>query len=105
MNTVVLVLPILTVLMFDLGLTLQGGDFSLVFKKPAVIGVALFGQIIVLPLVAFCIGAAFRLEPVYLIGLVLIGCCPGGSSSNLFSRVAGAYVGIILSTIKRRAKA
>ena len=48
----------LTVLMFDLGLTLNGGDFSLLLKKPAMICVALFGQIVVLPLVAFLVGAA-----------------------------------------------
>lgn len=92
-----IVLPILTVLMFDLGLTLDGGDFSLVFKKPAVVLTALCGQIIALPLLAFTIALAFRLPPVYMIGLVLIACCPGGSSSNLFSKIAGGDVALSVS--------
>lgn len=92
-----IVLPILTVLMFDLGLTLDGGDFSLVFKKPAVVLTALCGQIIALPALAFTIALAFRLPPVYMIGLVLIACCPGGSSSNLFSRIAGGDVALSVS--------
>ena len=89
-----IVLPILTVLMFDLGLTLNGGDFSLVLKKPAVVLTALFGQIILLPVLAFGIAYLFRLPPVFMIGLTLIGCCPGGSSSNLFSKIAGGDVAL-----------
>lgn len=94
MNTLVIVLPILTILMFDLGLTLKTDDFSLVFKKPLGVVVALFGQIVLLPALAFAIAYVFRLPPAFLIGLVLIGCCPGGSSSNLFTRVAGGDVAL-----------
>lgn len=94
MNTLMIVLPILTVLMFDLGLTLNAGDFSLVLKKPLVVMTALCGQIVLLPLLAFMIALLFRLPPVFMIGLVLIGCCPGGSSSNLFSKVADGDVAL-----------
>lgn len=94
MNTLLIVLPILTVLMFDLGLTLDGGDFSLVLKKPLVVLTALCGQIFLLPVLAFGIAYLFRLPAVFMIGLVLIGCCPGGSSSNLFSKIAGGDVAL-----------
>ena len=89
MNTIWIVLPILTLLMFDLGLTLRLGDFVKVFRTPRPIAVALFGQLVLLPLLALALALLFRLPPVFFIGLVLIACCPGGSSSNVFSRLAG----------------
>jgi len=94
MNTIWIVLPILTLLMFDLGLTLRLEDFSQVFRKPLPVAVALFGQLILLPVVALGLACLFHLPPVYFIGLVLIACCPGGSSSNVFSRLAGGDVAL-----------
>ena len=47
-----IVLPILTLLMFDLGLTLKFEDFGKVFMRPWPIGIALFGQLVLLPLIA-----------------------------------------------------
>lgn len=89
-----IVLPILTLLMFDLGLTLRFEDFGKVFRQPRNIAVALFGQIVLLPLIALGLAWAFRLPPVFFIGLVLIACCPGGSSSNVFSKLAGGDVAL-----------
>jgi len=89
-----IVLPILTLLMFDLGLSLRFGDFGKVFRQPRPLVVALFGQIILLPAIALGLAWAFRLPPVFFIGLVLIACCPGGSSSNVFSKLAGGDVAL-----------
>ncbi|MCR4566411.1 MAG: bile acid:sodium symporter [Bacteroidales bacterium] len=94
MNTIWIVLPILTLLMFDLGLTLRLGDFVKVFRNPRPIFVALFGQLVLLPLLALALALLFKLPPVFFIGLVLIACCPGGSSSNVFSRLAGGDVAL-----------
>ncbi len=80
--------------MFDLGLTLRLQDFSLVLKRPVSVVAALFGQIILLPLLAYLIARIFNLPPAFFIGMVLIGCCPGGSSSNLFSKLAGGDVAL-----------
>lgn len=87
-------MPILTLLMFDLGLTLRPGDFVQVFRNPRPIAVALFGQLVLLPLLALALALLFKLPPVFFIGLVLIACCPGGSSSNVFSRLAGGDVAL-----------
>ena len=94
MNTIWIVLPILTLLMFDLGLTLKFEDFGKVFKNPWPIAVALFGQLILLPLIALGLAWAFHLTPVFFIGLILIACCPGGSSSNVFSKLANGDVAL-----------
>ena len=94
MNTIWIVLPILTVLMFDLGLCLKLQDFARVVKAPKAVLLALFGQIVLLPLIALGIGLAFGLSPVFFLGLILIACCPGGSSSNIFSKLAGGDVAL-----------
>ena len=94
MNTIWIVLPILTLLMFDLGLALRFEDFGKVFRKPGPIAVALFGQLVLLPGIALGLAYLFHLPPVFFIGLVLIACCPGGSSSNVFSKLAGGDVAL-----------
>jgi len=94
MNTIWIVLPILTLLMFDLGLTLRLEDFSKVFRHPGPVWIALVGQLVLLPAIALGLAWLFRLPPVFFIGLVLIACCPGGSSSNVFSRLAGGDVAL-----------
>ena len=89
-----IVLPILTLLMFDLGLTLKFEDFGKIFRRPWPIVIALFGQLVLLPIIALGLAWAFKLPPVFFIGLVLIACCPGGSSSNVFSKLAGGDVAL-----------
>lgn len=89
MNAIWIVLPILTLLMFELGLTLKTEDFKLFRKRPRPIVAGLIGQIIFLPALAFVLGRVFHLEPVFFIGIILIACSPGGSSSNIFSMIAG----------------
>ena len=94
MNTIWIVLPILTLLMFDLGLSLRLEDFSQVIRRPWPMIVALFGQLVLLPAIALGLAYLFKLPPVFFIGLVLIACCPGGSSSNVFSKLAGGDVAL-----------
>jgi BASS family bile acid:Na+ symporter len=83
--------------MFDLGLTLRLEDFGKVFRRPWPMIVALFGQLVLLPAIALGLAYLFNLPPVFFIGLVLIACCPGGSSSNVFSRLAGGDVALSVS--------
>ena len=97
MNPILIVLPILTILMFDLGLTLQPKDFALVFKSPKACVVGLCGQLLVLPLIAFVLAYSLNLPPYFFIGIVLIACCPGGSSSNIFSLLAKGDVALSVS--------
>jgi BASS family bile acid:Na+ symporter len=96
MNSILIVLPILTILMFDLGLTLEGKDFLLVLKRSKPLLVGLFGQLI-LPMLAWGVAVFMYLDPIFTIGLVLIACCPGGSSSNIFSMLAKGDVALSVS--------
>lgn len=97
MNSIFIVLPILTVLMFSLGLSLEGKDFLLVLRRFKAVVVGMFGQLVVLPLLAWAIAQAIGLNPIFTIGLVLIACCPGGSSSNIFSMLAKGDVALSVS--------
>lgn len=97
MNSIFIVLPILTILMFDLGLTLEGKDFVLVLKRFKAVVAGMTGQLIVLPLLALIIANIMGLSPIFTIGLVLIACCPGGSSSNVFSMLAKGDVALSVS--------
>ena len=97
MNAIWIVLPILTLLMFELGLTLQTEDFKLFRKRPRPIIAGLAGQIILLPMLAFALGHVFQLEPLFFIGIILIACSPGGSSSNIFSMIAKGDVALSVS--------
>lgn len=95
--TIFIVIPILTLLMFELGLNLKLQDFKLFKDRPKPVLAGLIGQIVVLPALAWLIGWVLHLEPVFLIGFVLIACCPGGSSSNVFSMLAKGDVALSVS--------
>lgn len=103
MNTIFIVLPILTLLMFDLGLTLKPADFKLIAERPKPVLIGLFGQIILLPLIAWGIISVlnsellalnYHLTPLFIIGMMLVACSPGGSSSNVFSMLAKGDVAL-----------
>ena len=99
MNTIFIVLPILTVLMFDLGLTLKPQDFKLIAQRPKPVIIGLIGQIILLPLIAWGIIELlstfnFPLSTLFIIGIMLVACSPGGSSSNVFSMLAKGDVAL-----------
>ncbi|MCR5049585.1 MAG: bile acid:sodium symporter family protein [Paludibacteraceae bacterium] len=101
MNAIFIVLPILTLLMFDLGLTLKPQDFRLIAQRPKPIIIGLIGQIILLPLIAWCIislssslSLTSSLSPLFIIGIMLVACSPGGSSSNVFSMLAKGDVAL-----------
>jgi BASS family bile acid:Na+ symporter len=97
MNTIFIVLPILVLLMFDLGLTLCPADFRLVMERPKAVLTGFVGQIVLLPLIGLAIGYGFQMEAVFFLGVMLIACSPGGSSSNVFSMLAGGDVALSVS--------
>ncbi len=94
MNTIWIVLPILIVLMFQLGIDLDRRAFAGLLRRPAAVATGLAGQLVALPAVAFLVGLLFRLDPLSFLGLMLIACCPGGSSSNVFSMLAKGDVAL-----------
>lgn len=91
-------LPIaLIMIMAGVGLSLTTHDFRRVFKQPKGFLVGAFAQMLLLPLVAVIIIAAFRLSGELAIGLFLLALCPGGSTSNLYTYLARGDVGLSVS--------
>ncbi|GEM_PF-46489 len=97
MNPIFIVIPILIVLMYGLGLSLKFADFQTMFKKPAAIFIGLAGQLLILPAIAFAVAYIFALPALFYVGIILIACCPGGSSSNVFSKIAGGNVALSIT--------
>ena len=83
-----LINPLLGVIMFGMGLTLKGEDFKVVFSRPKDVLVGCLAQFTVMPLLAFALTRIFRLEPALAIGVILVGCCPGGTASNVITYLA-----------------
>ena len=94
MNTIWIVMPILIVLMFLLGIDTSKNAFADIAHNPKAVLLGLIGQLIILPVLAFSIAWLLNLPPVYFMGLVLVSCCPGGSSSNVFSMLARGDVAL-----------
>ena len=76
---------ILGVIMLSMGLTLTGRDFAILAKSPAAMAVGALAQFTVMPLLAWSIAHALHLSPGLTVGLILVGCCPGGVSSNIMT--------------------
>lgn len=79
---------ILGIIMLSMGLTLRVEDFKNLVKRPLDIGAGALAQYTIMPLVAFCLTKIFGLDPYLAVGIVLVGCCPGGVSSNVMSYLA-----------------
>ena len=76
---------LLMVVMFGMGLTMKGADFGVVFSHPRDVIVGCLAQFIIMPLLAFALGKIFGLNAELLVGVVLVGTCPGGTSSNVIT--------------------
>ena len=81
---------LLFLIMFGMGMTLTVEDFKRITKSPSEVLIGLTSQIIVLPIIAFLISISLGLNPTQSVGLILLACCPGGATSNLFSHLAKA---------------
>ena len=76
---------LLMIVMFGMGLTMKLSDFAVVFARPRDVIIGCLAQFIVMPLLAFGLGKAFGLSNELLVGVILVGTCPGGTSSNVIT--------------------
>ncbi|MBQ7211521.1 MAG: bile acid:sodium symporter family protein [Muribaculaceae bacterium] len=78
----------LGVVMFGMGLTLNLNDFKIVFSRPKDVVIGCLAQFTVMPLLAWVLARAFHLDESLALGVVLVGCCPGGTASNVITYLA-----------------
>ena len=76
---------LLMIVMFGMGLTMRLSDFAVVFSRPRDVLIGCTAQFILMPLLAFALGKLFGLGDELLVGVVLVGTCPGGTSSNVIT--------------------
>lgn len=81
-------IAVLGVIMLGMGITLGKEDYRILAQRPLDIMVGAVAQYTIMPLLAFGIGRAFGLSDGITLGLVLVGSCPGGVSSNIMSYLA-----------------
>jgi len=88
------------VFMLGMGASLTFKDFAIALRKPQGILVGLLCQYGLMPLLAFCLAWALQLPPAYAVGLILMGCMPGGTTSNIFAYFSKGTLSLsILMTI------
>ena len=83
-----LINPLLGVIMFGMGLTLRAEDFRVVFMRPKDVIAGCLAQFAVMPLLAFALSKLFSLDEALTVGMILVGCCPGGTASNVITYLA-----------------
>ncbi|MGF7452972.1 bile acid:sodium symporter family protein [Pasteurella bettyae] len=79
---------LLGLVMFGMGITLTFQDFGEVFKHPKSVLVGVVGQFVIMPSIAFCLAKLFNLPADLAVGVILVGACPGGTSSNVMTYLA-----------------
>lgn len=80
--------PMLGLIMFGMGMTLSPQDFRIVFSRPKDVIIGCTAQFTVMPLLAWVLSWLFDLPPELALGVILVGCCPGGTASNVITYLA-----------------
>ncbi len=80
--------PLLGLVMFGMGMALRIEDFRIVFSRPRDIAIGCLAQFSVMPLLAWVLSRLFALDEALTVGVVLVGCCPGGTASNVITYLA-----------------
>jgi BASS family bile acid:Na+ symporter len=88
------VVLILAFVMLCMGLTLTFDDFRRIARMPKVVAIGFAAQYTIMPLLAWGIATVLDLPPHFAVGLILVGCCPGGTASNLVAYIAKADVAL-----------
>ena len=84
----------LGVIMFGMGLTIKMEDFRIVFSRPKEVVIGAVAQYTIMPVVAWILCKVMNLPADLALGVILVGCCPGGTASNVITYIAGGDVAL-----------
>jgi len=93
----VAIVPLLGLVMFAMGVTLTGADFLTVLRRPFPVALGVALQFLLMPLVAWGLVKLAGLPPQLAIGLILVGCSPGGTASNVICYLAKGDVALSIT--------
>lgn len=88
---------LLGIIMFGMGMTLKKEDFTEVVKRPKDVFIGVCAHYIIMPLVAYVLCYLFKLPPEIAVGVILVGCCPSGTASNVMCFLAKGDVALGVS--------
>ena len=88
---------LLMIIMFGMGLTLKFEDFKIIFSRPKDVIIGCIAQFTIMPAIAFILCKTFNLDPALTVGVVLVGTCPGGTSSNVITFLSRGDVALSVS--------
>jgi BASS family bile acid:Na+ symporter len=88
---------LLGIVMFGMGMTLRGSDFRRILEHPRDVCIGVLAQFTVMPLLAWLLAKGFALSPDLAVGVILVGTCPGGTSSNVMTYLARGDVALSVS--------
>ena len=80
--------PMLGLIMFGMGMTIKLSDFRIILSRPKDMLIGCLAQFTIMPLLAWSFSQAFNLPSALAIGVILVGCCPGGTASNVITYLA-----------------
>jgi bile acid:Na+ symporter, BASS family len=89
--------PLLGIVMFGMGLTLSTADFREVFRRPKDVAIGVVGHYLIMPGIAYVLAIVLRLPPDVAVGVILVGCCPSGTASNVMTFLAKGDVALGVS--------
>lgn len=84
----------LAVIMLGMGITLSLDDFRIVARMPRAVLAGVVAQYAIMPALGWAAAHAFALPAPLAVGVILVGCCPGGTASNVVCYLAGANVAL-----------
>jgi BASS family bile acid:Na+ symporter len=91
---------LMILIMLGMGASLTFKDFRIALRHPQAIGIGFASQYLFMPFIAFTLSRIFELSPEYTIGLILMGCVPGGTTSNIFAYFSRSVLSLsILMTV------
>lgn len=80
--------PLLGIIMFGMGMALKPADFRIVLSRPRDVLIGCLAQFTIMPLLALVLSWLFALDEALAVGVILVGCCPGGTASNVITYLA-----------------
>ena len=85
---------LLGIIMFGMGLTLKPSDFDILFKRPKAVIIGVIAQFAIMPATAYLLAKLLNLPAEIAVGVILVGCCPGGTASNVMTYLARGNVAL-----------
>ena len=87
----------LALAMFGMGTSIDSDSFKEILKNPKDVFIGSLAQFTIMPLIAWFLAIAFNVNKDIALGIILVGCCPGGTASNVITHIAGGNVSMSVS--------